>query len=132
MTETPTVTEDLTAQAAAEAQAAMAEMMADNTKLLTNYLSLQAKRIMAEKELEELAKEQWAAWRALTSSRNGGFSEAQLKRQAITAPAPVPRRDRGKKKTSTRKPASAAATPVVEQQDGQQFGSGDNSGQYGG
>lgn len=131
MTEETNTTEDFDARAAEEAAAAVREMVADKTTLLTNYLSLQARRITAERELEELAKEQWAAWRALTSSRSGGFSEAQLKRQSIIAPAPVPRRDRGKKKTTGRKAASAATTPAVEQQHEQQHGAGDN-GQYGG
>jgi hypothetical protein len=103
-------TEEFAAQEAAEK--AMADIMADSTKLLTNYLRLNAARITAERELEELAKEQWAAWRALTSSKKGGFTEAQLKRQAITAPAPVPRRDRGKKRTTK---TTAPSAPVVEQ-----------------
>lgn len=119
-------TEGFDAQEAAAK--AMADIMADSTKLLTNYLRLTAARLTAERELEELAKEQWAAWRALTSSKRGGFTEAQLKRQAITAPAPTPRRDRGKKRT-TKTATPAPAAPVAEQHNpGHQEHGGSNYG----
>lgn len=107
----------------AAAAQAMNDLMADSTQLLKNYLRLTAQRLTAERELEAVAKEEWAAWRELTSPKKGGFSEAQLRRQAILPPRPQPRRDRGKKrpakpstKTTTHEaPATHNNEPVTSQ-----------------
>lgn len=110
--------EDVAAQA-------MADIMADSTKLLTGYLRIHAARITAERELEELARQEWAQWRALTSTKKGGFSEAQLRRQAIQPPAAMPRRDRGKKRATratTKAPATAPTTEAIPEHGGQQYG----------
>lgn len=98
------------------AQQAMAELMADSTKALTEYLRKHAARLDFERALEEIARDEWAAWKALTSEKKGGFSEAQLRRQGIMPPAPMPRRDRGKSrpKKAAAKPAAAPATQAQE------------------
>lgn len=95
---TSTAGEELNPQELAER--AMADIMADSTRTLTDYLRVHAARITAERKIEDLAREEWAMWRALTSTKKGGFTEAQLRRQAIHPPAPMPRRDRGKKRST--------------------------------